>query len=115
MPQYMLLIYVDPAEGPQSPEDRAAMMPRWNAYTQSLKDAGAYQGGDALVGAEAATTVRVRGGETQITDGPYAETKEYLGGYYLIEAPDLDTAINHAAKVPNVEWASIEVRPVMAM
>jgi hypothetical protein len=115
MPQYMLLIYASPQGGPQTPAEMAEMMPRWNAFTQSLKDAGVHRAGDALAGVEATTTVRVRGGETQITDGPYAETKEYLGGYYLIECPDLDTAIGYASRIPNVEWASIEVRPLMVM
>ena len=62
-----------------------------------------------------ATTVRVRGGETQITDGPFAETKELLGGYYLVQAPDLDTVLEHAARMPNIEFGSVEVRPVWEM
>jgi hypothetical protein len=114
MPQYMLLIY-SPAEGRPSPDEMAAEMPRWFEYTQGLQDAGLMVAGDALHGTEAATTVRVRDGETQITDGPFAETKEILGGYYIIDVPDLDTALEHAARVPNVGYGSIEVRPVMDM
>jgi hypothetical protein len=111
VPQYVMLIY-SPAEGGPSSEELAAAMPRWNEYTQSLRDAGLLVAGDALQGADVATTVRVRDGETQITDGPFAETKEVLGGYYLIEAPDLDAVLDHAARVPNVHYGSIEVRPV---
>jgi hypothetical protein len=114
MPQYMLLIYT-PVEGGPGPDEMAAEMPRWYEYTEGLKDAGLYVGGDPLHGIDSATTVRVRDGETQITDGPFAETKEFLGGYYLIEAPDLDTALAQAARVPNVHYGSIEVRPVLDM
>ena len=111
MPQYMLLLY-SPVEGRPTPEQMAAEMPRWGEYTQSLKDAGLFVGGDALQGADVATTVRVRDGETQITDGPFAETKESLAGYYLLEANDLDTVLEYAARVPNVHYASVEVRPI---
>jgi len=111
VPQYMLLLY-SPVEGRPTPEQMAAEMPRWGEYTQSLKDAGLFVGGDALQGADVATTVRVRDGETQITDGPFAETKEFLAGYYLLEANDLDTVLEYAARVPNVHYASVEVRPI---
>jgi len=114
MPQYMLLIYA-PLDGRPSPEEMAAEMPRWYEYTEGLKEAGALVAGDPLHGVDAATTVRVREGETQITDGPFAETKEFLGGYYIIDVPDLDTALVHAGRVPNVHYGSIEVRPVMDM
>ena len=114
MPQYILLLY-SPVEGGPSPEEMAAEFPRWGEYTQSLKDAGLFAGGDPLQGAESATTVRVRDGETQITDGPFAETKELLVGYYLLDAPDLDTVLEHAARVPNVHYGSIEVRPIWDM
>ena len=110
MPQYMLLLY-SPADYRPDP----AELPRWGEYTQSLKDAGLWVGGDPLEGAETATTVRVRGGDTQITDGPFAETKELLVGYYLLEAPDLDTVLTHAARVPNVHYRSVEVRPIWDM
>ena len=112
MPQYMLLIYGPSGQTP-TPEEMAAEMPRWNDYTQSLQDADIMRAGDALHGADSATTVRVRDGETQITDGPFAETKETLGGYYLIECPDLDTALKHAARMPNITYGSVEVRPVV--
>jgi hypothetical protein len=112
MPQYMLLIY-GPSDRTPSPEEMAAALPRWNEYTQSLQEAGIMRAGDALHGADSATTVRVRDGETQVTDGPFAETKETLGGYYLIECPDLDTALKHAARMPNISYGSVEVRPVV--
>ncbi len=112
MPQYMLLIY-GPAGRTPSPEEMAAEMPRWNEYTQGLQDAGIMRAGDALHGTDSATTVRVRDGETQVTDGPFAETKETLGGYYVIECPDLDTALKHAARMPNITYGSVEVRPIV--
>ena len=112
MPQYMLLIYGPTGQTP-SPEEMAAEMPRWNAFTEELQSAGIMRSGDALHGAEAATTVRVRDGETQVTDGPFAETKETLGGYYQIEVPDLDTALKYAARMPNITYGSVEVRPVV--
>jgi hypothetical protein len=112
MPQYMLLIY-GPTQDDRSPEELEAEMPKWFAYTQALQDAGVMVAGDALQGTEAATTVRVRDGETLITDGPFAETKELLGGYYLIDVPDLDKALEWAAKIPIVGRGSVEVRPLM--
>jgi hypothetical protein len=111
MPQYMLLI-VNPLEGGPSPEEQQAQMPKWGQYTQDLTDAGLFVEGDPLTGVDTATTVRVRDGETQITDGPFAETKEFLAGYYKIEAPDLDTALEWAARMPNIEYGAVEVRPV---
>jgi hypothetical protein len=111
MPQYLLLIY-SPTESPLSPEEFQAMAPRWDAYTEGLSKAGVLVGGDALEHADVATTLRERGGEVQITDGPFAETKEYLAGYYLLDCPDLDTALEHARGVPAIAYGSIEVRPV---
>jgi hypothetical protein len=111
MPQYMLLLY-GPDRQP-SPEEMASEMPKWNAFTESLQAAGAMKAGDALHPPGSATTVRVRDGETQVTDGPFAETKEVLGGYYVIDVADLDTALKHAARVPNVTYGSVEVRPVV--
>jgi hypothetical protein len=112
MPQYMLLIY-GPAEGGPSPEEMQAEMPKWYEYTQALQDAGVMVAGDALQPTETATTVRVRNEETLVADGPFAETKEALGGYYILDVPDLDEALKWASKVPNVGYGSIEVRPVM--
>ena len=112
MPQYMMLIY-GPSDRTPTPEELAADLPRWNAYTEALQEAGIMRAGDALHAAESATTVRVRDGETQVIDGPFAETKETLGGYYVIEVPDLDTALEHAARMPNIAYGSVEVRPVI--
>jgi hypothetical protein len=105
--QYMLLIYV-PADGSEQAESSA-----WMRYTEELQQAGIMVAGDGLQGPDTAQTVRVRDGETLITDGPFAETKELLGGYYLIDVPDLDAALGWAAKIPSVGFGSVEVRPVM--
>ncbi len=112
MPQYALLIY-SPLEGGPSAEERQAEFPRWYEYTQSLIEAGVYVDGNPLQGLDVATTVRVRDGETQITDGPFAETKELLGGYFVLECPDLDSALGHAARTPHIAYGTVEVRPVM--
>jgi hypothetical protein len=85
------------------------------AYTQAMKEAGVLRAGDALQPTSTATTVRVRDGKTQVLDGPYAEAKEQLGGYYMIETPDLDSALEWAARCPGAGHGSIEVRPVWAM
>ena len=112
MPQYMLLIY-SPTEGGPSPEEAQAELPRWFEYTQQLQESGAMVAGDALQPVDTATTVRVRDGERLTSDGPFAETKEVLGGYYVIDVPDLDAALAWAEKIPNVGYGSVEVRPVM--
>jgi len=111
MPQYMLFIY-QPAESPLTPEQQREEGPRWDEYTQGLQTAGVLVAGDALERPDTATTVRERGGETQFTDGPFAETKEFLAGYYLVDCPDLDAALDHASRMPNVSYGSVEVRPV---
>jgi hypothetical protein len=110
--QYMLLIYGDPTEAPAEAQSEAQMQ-RWFSYTQELQESGAMKAGDALQMPDTATTVRVRNDETILTDGPFAETKEILGGYYLIDVPDLDAALAWAAKMPNITYGSVEVRPVM--
>jgi hypothetical protein len=112
MPQYMLLIY-GPAEGGPSPEEMQAEMPRWNEYTQSLRDAGVMAAGEALEPAGAARTVRVRAGERRVSTGPVAATAELLGGFYVIDVPDIATAEGWAARIPSVTYGSVEVRPVM--
>jgi hypothetical protein len=111
MPQFMMLIY-NPPEGGPSPEEMPAQHARWTQFTQNLKDAGLFVAGDPLQGVDVATTVRVRGGETQFTDGPFAETKEHLAGYYLVEAGDLDTVLDFASRIPSVDYGSVEVRPI---
>jgi hypothetical protein len=112
--QYMFLIYSEPGAGPEMGSDEhQAEMQQWFAYTAALGEAGVLVRGDALHGTEAATTVRVRDGGALHTDGPFAETKEALGGYYLVDVPTLDDALAWAAKVPNAGYGSIEVRPVV--
>lgn len=112
--KYMLILTSAPEDGPQpgSPEE-AAEMSEWFAYDKQLEEAGALAGGEPLMPIETATTVRVRDGKTITTDGPFAETKEHLGGYYIIDVADLDAAISWAAKVPNVGYGSVEIRPVL--
>ena len=89
------------------------IMGEYEAFTRSIVQSGHFKAGDALQPTATATTVRVRDGKTVATDGPFAETREQLGGYYLIEAKDLDTAIGIAARIPGARTGSIEVRPVM--
>jgi hypothetical protein len=112
--QYMLLIYNDEAAWQtMSEEERGRMLNEYFAYSDELRAAGAYVAADALQPTADATTVRVRDGEQLVTDGPFAETKEQLGGYYLIDADSLDEATAWAAKIPSARLGSIEVRPVM--
>ena len=110
MPQYMLLSYI-PADRKPTPQEIAEEHPRWAKYAQDLKDAGLLVANHGMQGAEVATTVQVREGETVISDGPYAETKEMLAGVFVIQAPDLDTALEHAARMPSSQYGSVEVRP----
>ena len=114
--QYLLLIYNDEsaAPDPASPE-MAAAMKDYGAFTQAIRDSGHYKGGNPLQSVATATSVRVRDGKTLLTDGPFAETAEQLGGYYLIEAANLDEANAIAARVPGARWGTIEVRPIWAM
>jgi hypothetical protein len=110
----MLLIYNEEGTWQAlSDEQRGQMMKDYRAFTDELQSAGAMVAGDALQPTSDATTVRVRGDDQLVTDGPFAETKEQLGGYYLIEADSLDEATEWAAKIPGARHGSIEVRPVM--
>lgn len=112
--QYLLMIYEDEAKkAERTPEDMQALLAGYGTFTKELQDAGKMIAGDALESVSAATTVRVRDGKTLTVDGPFAETKEQLGGYYLVEADDLDDALAIAAKIPTATSGSIEVRPVM--
>ena len=112
---YMCLIYNDErAWGSMPEDDRNALDRRVHEPSrESIRDSGNFVAGDALQPTSTATTVRVRDGETLITDGPFAETKEQLGGYYLIEAKDADEAFAIAARIPSARYGAIEVRPVM--
>ena len=112
--QYLLLIYRSEAElNKMTPADRQAMAAEYGTYTQSIVQSGHFKAGDGLQPSTTATTVRVREGKTLTTDGPFAETREQLGGYYLVEAKDLDAAIELASRIPGARYGSIEVRPVM--
>jgi hypothetical protein len=114
--QYMLLIFGNEA-GMQaaSKAETGQMMTAYGAYTEAMKKAGIMVGGDRLQPSAAATTVRVADGKTKVLNGPYAETKEQLGGYYIIDVPDLDAALSWAARCPGASHGTIEVRPIWAM
>ena len=110
--QYLLLIYQSEANSP-SDADRSKMMEEYGKFTQSIIQNGNFKAGDALQPTSTATTVRVKDGKPVVTHGPFAETREALIGYYLIDAKDLDEALAIAARVPSARIGSIEVRPVM--
>jgi hypothetical protein len=110
--EYALLIYSEPPQSQPSPEQQKQITDAYNVYTKALVDAGAMRGGEALQDGKTATTVRFHNGSKVVTDGPFAETKEEFGGFYLIEAADLDEAISWAARCPGAQWGSIEVRPI---
>jgi hypothetical protein len=113
MSQYMLLVYEEEADAAVQAE-RERRLPVFAELHRSLRDAGLLVGVQRLRSVESATSVRVRDGETEITDGPFAVTKEVLAGYYILECADLDEALRHAARLPMAAWATIEVRPVMS-
>jgi hypothetical protein len=112
MPKYMLLFYAGEADA-QEQATREAQLPEMIEVAEGLRDAGVLLGADRLYPVEAATTVRVRDGAVELMDGPFAITKEYLGGYFLLECADLDEALRHAAKLPLAAYGSVEVRPVI--
>ena len=112
--QYLLLIYRSEAElTKMTAADRKQMTAEYGTFTQSIVQSGHFKAGDGLQPSTTATTVRVRDGKMLTTDGPFAETREQLGGYYLVEAKDLDAALAIAARIPGAKTGSIEVRPVM--
>jgi hypothetical protein len=117
--QYMLLIHTDETAMRQARAEAAAkgrapeIMGAFRAYTEAMKQSGVFVAGDALQTSDTATVVRVRDGHTQVLDGPYAEAKEQLAGYYLIEARDLDAALEWAARCPGAQLGTMEVRPIM--
>jgi len=114
--QYMLLIYDSEADGQKRGDAaRQQMYGEYMTFTKGIAESGNLKAGDPLEPSTTATTVRVRNGKTVVTDGPFAETKEQLGGYYMVEAKDLDEAIAIAAKIPSSKFGSIEVRPVRKM
>lgn len=114
--KYMLLIFGnEAAQQAATKEQTAQMMAAYGAYSQALVKAGVMAGGDRLQPVSTATTVRVANGKTEVLNGPYAETKEQLGGYYIIEVPDLDAALAWAARCPGASGGALEVRPLWAM
>jgi hypothetical protein len=114
MSQFMLLVYQQEVDRAEQAE-REKGMPLFVELHRSLRESGLLVGVQRLHSTESATSVRVRGGETEITDGPFAVTKEVLAGYYLLECADLDEAVKQAARVPAARWGTVEVRPVMAL
>jgi hypothetical protein len=114
--RYLCLIYEAEAQwATMSKEQGDQMMGEYFAFTDDIKKGGQYVGGEALQPTHSATTVRVRKGKISTTDGPFAETKEQLGGYYIVECANLDEAIEAAGKIPAVKYGSVEVRPLLAM
>jgi hypothetical protein len=112
--KYLLLLYGDESRWANaSPEDIQGEMAAYQAFGNEVSAAGAYIAGEALEATNAATTVRIRDGETTLTDGPFAETREQLGGFYLLECRDRDDAVKWASKIPQVYNGSIEIRPVI--
>ena len=111
--RYLCLIYENEKSYTTMPKEQSdPVMAEYGAFTQGIKDSGHYIGGNALQPTPSATTLRVRNGKVSTTDGPFAETKEQLGGYYLINAKDLNDAIQVASKIPSAKFGSIEVRPI---
>ncbi|MGL4280070.1 MAG: YciI family protein [Albidovulum sp.] len=112
--QYMLLIYGAPEAEPQYGTPAFGdMMAGYAAFSKRLVEDGAMRGGEGLKGIETATSLRVRAGKVETMDGPFATTKEHLGGYYVIEVPDLDAALKYAAMIPTASYGTVEVRPLM--
>lgn len=114
--RYMLLIYTNEAEEPaENSAEHGQIMAAYAAFTQDIASRGMMAGGERLKPSAIATTVRVRGGKTLTTDGPFAETREQLGGYYLVDCKDIDEALEVAARIPGACLGSIEVRPIWEM
>lgn len=112
MPRYLVLLYSP--EGDEATErQRWAQLPLWQELTDGLRDAGLLVANGALHRTDTATTVRVRDGEIEMTDGPFAITKEVLAGFYVLDCDGLDEALRHAAQFPTVRYGSVEVRPIM--
>ena len=114
--RYMMLIYTDEtAEARRTAEQTAAMMTEYGAFTNEVRQRGNFLNGDALQPTTTATTIRIQNGKSVTTDGPFAETKEQLGGFYILDCQDLDEAIELAAKIPAAKEGSIEIRPVLEL
>jgi hypothetical protein len=114
--KYLMAIYGDEAGWNNAPpEEQQAVMGAYWTFTNEVKEKNVYVSGEALHPVSSATTVRVRDGKTTTTDGPFAETKEQLGGYYLLDCKDLDEAIEYAAKIPGAAYGCVEIRPILVM
>lgn len=114
--KYLLMIYAsEAAEDAMPPAEMGAIMQAYGAYTDALVKAGALQSGERLRPVTDATSVRVRNGKSEVLNGPYADTQEQLGGYYVIDVPDLDAALVWAARCPSSAYGTIEVRPIWEM
>ncbi|MDG4820443.1 YciI family protein [Asanoa sp. WMMD1127] len=111
--RYLLLIYSEETPGAPDPAEAEKVMNEYWAYSDAVQKAGVSNASDALQESSTATTVRVRDGQRTVTDGPFAETREVLGGFYAIDVPDLDAAIEWAERCPGAKYGSIEIRPVM--
>jgi hypothetical protein len=114
MPEYMLLLYGSESADEAERAERWAEMPLWDELNASLREAGVLVANGPLHSVATATTVRVRGDETELTDGPFAVTKEVLCGYYVLDCSDLDEAVKHASRLPWARYGSVEVRPIVA-
>lgn len=110
--KYMLLIYDDPSSAPDSDAAMERVLAEYLAFTREIVESKEFVSGERLNGTDTATSVRVRGGRTAMTDGPFAETKEQLGGFYLVDVADLDRALELAARLPGARTGVIEVRPL---
>jgi hypothetical protein len=114
--RYLALIYdAEPDPGSVTPDDFEAMLAEYGAYDAAVKAAGVFLGGEALQSSDTATVVRVRDGQCLTTDGPFAETREQLGGYYLLDCADLDEAIAWAVRIPGASVGAVELRPIMEL
>jgi hypothetical protein len=114
--QYLLLLYANESEWDKlTPAEKEQGVAAYMAYREALNKAGALVGANRLQGASSATTVKIKDGKTQVLNGPYADSREQLGGYFLIEAPDLDAALSWAARCPGASHGTIEVRPLWQM
>lgn len=114
--QYILLIYEnEAAQGTRSADEMQKLYTEYLAFTGAIKQSGHLRAGEPLEKTSTATTVRVKDGKTLRTDGPFAETREQLGGFYIVEAKDLDEAVSLAARIPGARTGCIEVRPIMKM
>lgn len=112
--QYLLMIYAAEDAGPMPGEEKFdLMLDGYEQFSKRVESDGVFVAGEALDSVNTATTVKVRDGVSHITDGPFAETKEALGGFYLLDCKDLDAAIEYASKIPSAEYGSVEIRPIM--